>query len=74
MHASWQPEGEEMSVDQIRDEIRKHPAAHCVLTGGEPMIAMGIQHLAAALGQADAESPAFLGEDNLARSGAYWSD
>jgi hypothetical protein len=28
----------------------------------------------AALGQAEAEPPAFLGEDNLARFGAYWSD
>ena len=50
-YASWQPEGEEMSVDQILDEVRKHPAQHCVLTGGEPMIAKGIHHLAAALRQ-----------------------
>jgi hypothetical protein len=28
----------------------------------------------AVLGQAEAEPPAFLGEDNLARFGAYWSD
>jgi len=28
----------------------------------------------AALGEADAKPPAFLGEDNLARFGAYWSD
>jgi hypothetical protein len=28
----------------------------------------------ATLGETNAELPAFLGEDNLARFGAYWSD
>ena len=49
MYASWNPEGTEMSVDQIITEIAKHPAQHCVLTGGEPMIAKGIRELAQAL-------------------------
>jgi 7-carboxy-7-deazaguanine synthase len=38
-----------MSVDQILEEVKKHPARHCVLTGGEPMIARGIHELASAL-------------------------
>ena len=49
MYASWNPEGTEMSVGQIVDEVAKHPAQHCVLTGGEPMVAKGIRELAQAL-------------------------
>lgn len=45
-YASWSPEGSEMSVDQILDEVRRYPARHCVLTGGEPMVARGIHDLA----------------------------
>lgn len=49
MYASWNPEGTEMSVEQILAEVAKYPAQHCVLTGGEPMIAKGIRDLAQAL-------------------------
>jgi 7-carboxy-7-deazaguanine synthase len=49
MYASWEPEGSEMSVEQILAEVLKHPARHCVLTGGEPMVAKGIRELAQAL-------------------------
>jgi 7-carboxy-7-deazaguanine synthase len=49
MYASWEPEGAEMSVDLRVAEVFKHPASHCVLTGGEPMVAKGIRELAAAL-------------------------
>lgn len=38
-----------MSVGQILDEVGKFRARHCVLTGGEPMIARGIHELAAEL-------------------------
>jgi 7-carboxy-7-deazaguanine synthase len=48
-YASWNPEGEEMSIEDIIKEVKKHPARHCVLTGGEPMVARGIKELAAAL-------------------------
>ena len=48
-YASWNPEGTEMSIDQILAEVEKHPAAHVVLTGGEPMVARGIHELAARL-------------------------
>ena len=38
-YTSWQPEGVEMPLDRILDEVRAHPARHVVVTGGEPMIA-----------------------------------
>jgi len=37
-YTSWQPEGNELSLEQILDEVRAHPARHVVVTGGEPMI------------------------------------
>src|SRR5215813_6993069 len=38
-YTSWQPEGTEIALDRILDEVRVHPARHVVVTGGEPMIA-----------------------------------
>ena len=38
-YTSWQPEGTEMPLDRILDEVGGHPARHVVVTGGEPMIA-----------------------------------
>jgi 7-carboxy-7-deazaguanine synthase len=38
-YASWNPEGDDLSVDRIVDWIGQHPVyRHVVLTGGEPMI------------------------------------
>ena len=37
-YTSWQPEGNELSLQQILDEVKAHPARHVVVTGGEPMI------------------------------------
>ena len=48
-YASWNPEGVDMGVDQILEEVRKYRVEHCVLTGGEPMIARNIHDLATAL-------------------------
>ncbi len=48
-YASWHPEGETRSIEEIVAEIARHPARHVVLTGGEPMIAKDIQALAAAV-------------------------
>jgi 7-carboxy-7-deazaguanine synthase len=48
-YASWNPEGTERSVDDLVAEVRRHPARHVVLTGGEPMIAKNIRELASAL-------------------------
>jgi len=38
-YTSWRPEGTDLSLDEILDEVRAHPARHVVVTGGEPMIA-----------------------------------
>jgi 7-carboxy-7-deazaguanine synthase len=49
MYASWEPQGEEMSVEQIIRQVETFPARYCVLTGGEPMVAKDIHVLAEAL-------------------------
>lgn len=38
-YTSWQPEGADLTLEQILDEARAYPARHVVVTGGEPMIA-----------------------------------
>src|SRR3954466_13590322 len=38
-YTSWQPEGTDLSLDRILDEVHAPPARHVVVTGGEPMIA-----------------------------------
>ena len=45
-YTSWEPEGEEMSLAQILEAVDDCPANHCVITGGEPMVAKGIHELA----------------------------
>ena len=45
-YASWEPEGREMSIGQIVAEFAECSTSHCVITGGEPMIAKGIHDLA----------------------------
>ncbi len=50
-YASWEPEGRELAVDEVLRQVEAFPAAHCVLTGGEPMIAKGIHELARGLRQ-----------------------
>src|SRR6185369_15053068 len=45
-YASWNPEGKQMTVEEIVAEVARHPAKHVVLTGGEPMIAPDIHELA----------------------------
>ena len=37
-YTSWQPEGDERSVDEILEQVAGYPARHVVVTGGEPMI------------------------------------
>ena len=48
-YASWRPEGTEMSVDNILEEVLRFPSTHVVLTGGEPMVAKEIHLLASRL-------------------------
>ena len=37
-YTSWEPEGDDLSVDEILAEVDRHPVDHAVLTGGEPML------------------------------------
>ncbi|EDY19716.1 Radical SAM domain protein [Chthoniobacter flavus Ellin428] len=45
-YASWNPQGDEMSIAEIFARVDAFPATHVVLTGGEPMVAKGIHELA----------------------------
>jgi len=36
--ASWQPEGHDLPIGQIVEQVSAHPTRHVVVTGGEPMI------------------------------------
>ncbi|MFT3783471.1 MAG: 7-carboxy-7-deazaguanine synthase QueE [Nibricoccus sp.] len=47
--ASWNPEGEQLSLNEILAKVAAYPSKHVVLTGGEPMIAPEIRALAAEL-------------------------
>src|SRR5258708_6132013 len=48
-YTSWNPEGQEQSLDAILTEVRRYDATHAVVTGGEPMIAPDIVELTRAL-------------------------
>jgi 7-carboxy-7-deazaguanine synthase len=50
-YTSWNPEGDDMNVEKILDEVRRYPARHVVVTGGEPMIAPQIAELTQGLRQ-----------------------
>jgi 7-carboxy-7-deazaguanine synthase len=52
-YTSWQPEGDERSIDAILDEVRGYGAKHVVVTGGEPMIAPAIAQLTQCLKELD---------------------
>lgn len=38
-YTSWEPEGEEMPLDEIVSYVQAHSTGYVVITGGEPMIA-----------------------------------
>jgi 7-carboxy-7-deazaguanine synthase len=48
-YASWDPVGEEMTVESVLERVIAYSCTHVVLTGGEPMIAKGIHDLATRL-------------------------
>jgi 7-carboxy-7-deazaguanine synthase len=50
-YTSWQPEGESLSVAQVLARLAEYPAQHAVVTGGEPLIAAGVEELCSALRQ-----------------------
>ena len=51
-YASWAPEGEDLPVAEVVERVRGLSSAHCVLTGGEPMVAPAIHELAQAIREA----------------------
>lgn len=44
-YTSWSPEGEPMSVEAVVERVASYCCRHVVITGGEPMIAPGIEEL-----------------------------
>ncbi|WP_009961380.1 7-carboxy-7-deazaguanine synthase QueE [Verrucomicrobium spinosum] len=44
-YASWNPEGDDVSVEDILAEVNRHPTRYVVVTGGEPTIAAGMREL-----------------------------
>lgn len=50
-YTSWRPEGEAMSVEEILHRLSASSIRHVVVTGGEPLIAPGIEELCAGLRQ-----------------------
>src|SRR5208283_2104611 len=51
-YTSWKPEGAEMTVPEIVDQVKAFNASHVVITGGEPMIARGVEELSRQLREA----------------------
>jgi 7-carboxy-7-deazaguanine synthase len=44
-YTSWQPEGDDWTLERILAAVEAYPARHVVVTGGEPMIAREIVEL-----------------------------
>ena len=42
-YASLKPEGENVTINDLLDKVCSYPARHVVISGGEPMIAKGIE-------------------------------
>src|ERR1700693_2837474 len=51
-YTSWNPEGREMSLDEILAAVRGYQATHVVLTGGEPLMFAESVALTKGLGEA----------------------
>ncbi|MCX6608920.1 MAG: 7-carboxy-7-deazaguanine synthase QueE [Acidobacteria bacterium] len=51
-YTSWNPEGDEIPLDDLIARVLAYPARHAVLTGGEPMIQPQLVPLSQALRQA----------------------
>ncbi len=50
-YTSWEPEGEEVAIEEILAKVARYRAHYTVVTGGEPMIAPQIVPLSEALRQ-----------------------
>ena len=52
-YTSWKPEGQQSSLDQIIEQVARFESKHVVLTGGEPLIAPGVEELTRRLREAE---------------------
>jgi len=52
-YASWNPEGDDVPIDQIVQRVLEFQTKHVVVTGGEPMIMPDVAELCEALKQHD---------------------
>jgi 7-carboxy-7-deazaguanine synthase len=48
-YTSWQPQGVHLSVAEVLQKVEAFPTRHAVITGGEPLLAAGIEELCAGL-------------------------
>lgn len=44
-YTSWEPEGEERSIESLLDQVDSFDCRHVVITGGEPMLVSGVVEL-----------------------------
>ncbi len=44
-YTSWKPEGGQISIEGILEQVAQYKCKHVVLTGGEPLIASGVEEL-----------------------------
>lgn len=50
-YTSWKPEGKQWKLGEILAEVKNYPTSHVVITGGEPLLAGGIEELTRRLKQ-----------------------
>jgi 7-carboxy-7-deazaguanine synthase len=48
-YTSWAPEGEPLPVDEVLARLAAFPTRHAVVTGGEPLLAPGVEGLCSGL-------------------------
>ncbi len=48
-YTSWAPEGESLTVADVLAQLAAFPTRHAVVTGGEPLLAPGVEELCASL-------------------------
>ena len=53
-YTSWNPNGQETSLEEILHTLERYPLSHVVITGGEPLLTHGIEELSEKLKTAGA--------------------
>lgn len=68
-YASWEPEGSDMSVEQIVAQVRRFDCHHVVLTGGEPYLFKELPQIVARL-----KAPPREHHITIETAGTLWQD